>query len=231
MKKIFTGFLMVFFLVGCGSGGGGSGNTAPTVSSTVPANEAGGVAVNTKITATFSEEIDPLTITTTTFLVTGPDATPVSGTVTGSGVTATFTPAGDLAYNTTYKATITAEAEDRAGNSLKNSYQWSFRTGDAPDTIAPTVTSTGAPNGATGLPVNRASTAIFNEAMNPLTISTATFTVMGPGTTPVAGTVNYVGVTATFTPINDFMANTLYTSTIAVGAEDLAGNAMTSNYL
>ena len=231
MKQIFMGFLMVFFLTGCGSGGGGSGNTAPTVSSTVPANEAGGEAVNMKITATFSEEIDPLTITGATFLVTGPDAMPVSGTVTGVGATATFTPSGDLAYNTTYTATITSGVEDRAGNSLKNDYQWSFRTGDAPDAIAPTVTSTGAPNGATGLPINRASTAIFSEAMNPLTISTATFTVMGPGTAPVAGAVNYVGVTATFTPINDFMANTLYTSTITVGAEDLAGNPLGNDYV
>ena len=231
MKKIFMGFLMVFFLAGCGSGGGGSGNTAPTVSSTAPANEAGGVAVNTKITATFSEEIDPLTITATTFLVTGPDATPVSGTVTGVGATATFMPAGDLAYNTTYTATITNGAEDRAGKSLNNGYQWSFRTGDAPDAIAPTVTSTGVPNGATDLPVNRASTAIFNEAMNPLTISAATFTVMGPGTAPVAGTVDYVGVTATFTPENNFMANTLYTSTITIGAEDLAGNPLGNEYV
>ena len=43
--------------------GGGEGDTiAPFVTSTVPPNAATGVAINTKITAAFSEAIDPSTI-------------------------------------------------------------------------------------------------------------------------------------------------------------------------
>ena len=39
----------------------------PTVSSTIPANLATGVAINSTVTATFSEAMDPLTVTTATF--------------------------------------------------------------------------------------------------------------------------------------------------------------------
>jgi len=102
----------------------------PTVSSTVPLNSATDVAINTKISATFSEAMDPLTITATTFTL-KQGSTPVSGTVTYSGVKATFTPDDDLAYSTTYTATVTTGAEDLAGNGLAVNKVWSFTTGAA----------------------------------------------------------------------------------------------------
>jgi len=55
--------------------------TRPTVSSTDPANAATGVAINKKIAATFSESMDPSTISTTNFTL-KQGATPVAGTVT-----------------------------------------------------------------------------------------------------------------------------------------------------
>ena len=105
--------LGVFFITGCGSGGetghwlpGPSETIPPTVTFTVPANGATGVAINTKISATFSEVMDPATLTTTTFTL-KQGATAVPGAVNYSGVTAVFTPAASLAASTTYTATIT----------------------------------------------------------------------------------------------------------------------------
>lgn len=98
--------------------------TPPTVSSTSPANNATGVAVNTAITATFSETMTASTITTATFTLSGG----VTGTVTYAGTTATFTPSANLAYNTIYTATITTGARDIAGNALTANYSWTFRT-------------------------------------------------------------------------------------------------------
>jgi uncharacterized protein (TIGR03437 family) len=66
--------------------------------------------------------------------------------------------------------------------------------------------------------------------MNPLTITTATFTLQ-QGATPVAGTVTYSGTTATFTPIAALASGTAYTATITNGAQDLAGNALAGNYV
>jgi hypothetical protein len=230
MKKIYIGFLMVFFLVGCGNWDGGSNNTAPTVSSTSPATGAMDVAINKKIAATFSEAMDPSTITTDTFTVAGPGTTPVSGEVSYIGVTATFTPTDNFAYDTTYTATITSDAEDQAGNALANDYEWRFTSGDAPDISPPLVSSTDPTNLATGVAINKKIAATFSEAMDPSTITTATFIVTGPGTTPVSGTVTYVGVTATFTPSGNLVYDTTYTLTITSNAEDLSGNALVSDF-
>ncbi|HXJ57139.1 MAG TPA: ice-binding family protein, partial [Verrucomicrobiae bacterium] len=70
--------------------------TAPTVSSTDPANAATAVAINKRIAATFSEAMDPATISAANFTL-RQGATPVAGTVTYVGTTATFAPASALA--------------------------------------------------------------------------------------------------------------------------------------
>ena len=102
-------------------------NTAPTVISTDPLNLAANIAYDKKITATFSEAMNPSTITTTSFIL-KQGATTVPGTVSYSGTTATFTPSANLAAGTTYTATITTAAKDIAGNALANNYVWSFTT-------------------------------------------------------------------------------------------------------
>ena len=68
------------------------------------------MAVNSKLLATFSEAMDPATLTAATFTVTGPGATPVPGTLTYAGRTATVTPNSPLAGTTLVTATITTGA-------------------------------------------------------------------------------------------------------------------------
>ena len=168
--------------------------------------------------------MDPATINGSTFIL-KKGSQPVSGTVTYAGVTATFKPTLALAPNTVYTATITTGAKDVAGNALASDFVWSFTTGAAPDTTAPTVTLTVPANAATGVAINQKIAATFSEEMNPSTISTTTFTLK-QGTTPVAGTVTYAGTTATFAPSSNLAANTTYTATITTGAKDLAGNPL-----
>jgi hypothetical protein len=69
--------------------------------------------------------------------------------------------------------------------------------------------------------------------MNSSTITGTTFTLTGPGVTPVLGTVTYstIGNTATFTPSSALATSTLYTATITTGVADLSGNALASNYV
>jgi len=111
LKKMFPAlavFLIAVSLIGCavspGGGGGGenSDKTAPTVSSTIPANDAVDAAINANITATFSEKMNPSTINATTFtLMQG--TTPVSGAVTYVGTVATFSPASDRCRYSIYR--------------------------------------------------------------------------------------------------------------------------------
>ncbi len=205
---------------------------APTVISETPVNGAAGVCPNTVATATFSEAMNPATINTTTFILTGPGVTPVTGVVSYAASTATFTPSSALVLNTLYTATITTGATDVFGNALAANFVWSFTTSTTP-CAAPTVISVAPPNGATGICPNTLVTATFSEAMKSSTINTTTFTLTGPGLTPVAGAVTYVASSnvATFTPASPLALSTVYTATITTGAQDLAGDPLASNYV
>jgi len=104
--------------------------TPPDVNSTNPDNNATGVALNQNITAVFSEAMDPTDINTTSFtLVTSIGGTPIAGTVSYAGTTATFNPTNDLNTSTEYNATITAGVRDLAGNAMLATKTWVFTTG------------------------------------------------------------------------------------------------------
>lgn len=98
--------------------------------------------LNTTIRATFSEPINPDTLTSNTFIVlsVGPSGgAAVSGTVTYTAETktATFTPTTLLEIDTTYTVTLTTGIEDEAGNRMAAIYSWSFTTGSAIDNSPP----------------------------------------------------------------------------------------------
>jgi hypothetical protein len=202
----------------------------PTVISTIPANLATGVPFNQIVSATFSTAMNPATINSTTFTLTGPGATPVSGLVAYAAVgnTLTFTPTANLAASTTFTATITTGAQNLAGTALANNYVWTFTTGAAPTVVSPEIVSTVPANAAANVSLNQAVSATFTEAMNPLTITTATFQLAGPGGVAVVGTVSYdaINFIATFTPTAVLTASTTYIATITTGATDLAGNPL-----
>ncbi len=189
------------------------------------------VPLNKKISAAFSEGMDPSTITTSTFTL-KQGATNVSGSVAIVGLVATFTPTSNLSPSTTYTATITTGAKNLAGIPLAASYIWSFTTGASADTTAPQVVYTNPLNGTTTVLVSQAITASFSEGMDPLTVTTANFTVTSSNGTPVVGTVLLGATTniATFTPTSPLLAGTTYTATIKTGAKDLNGNPLAANY-
>src|SRR5439155_1243917 len=119
---------------------------------------------------------------------------------------------------------------DLAHKGLASDFVWRFTTGATPDTTRPIVSSTVPAIAATAVAINQTINAAFSEAMDPLTITTATFTLK-QGSTVVAGTVSYAGVTATFTPASALAPLTAYTATVTTGARDLAGNALATNFV
>lgn len=202
----------------------------PTVTSTIPASGAIGVAINSALSANFSTAMNSSTITPAGTFTLKLGSTPVTGTVTYGGLTATFQPTVNLASSTTYTATISTAAQDLSGTPLAAPYSWSFTTGTALDTTPPTVISTIPANAAIGVVTNSAMTATFSEAMNPLTVlASGTFTLK-QGINTIAGTVTYIGVIATFQPAAPLAGGTLYTATISTAAQDLAGNALAAPY-
>lgn len=110
--------------------GAAKDTTAPTVKSTIPANNSTGVAVNAKLVITFSEPMDPASIKENLI-----NLVPGGVTYDPATNTATFIPEKNLQYNTKYTFTIRNEsAKDLAGNKLTQT----------------TVTFTTTPEGTTG---------------------------------------------------------------------------------
>jgi hypothetical protein len=128
-----------------------------------------------------------------------------------------------LAANTVYTATVTTGAKNIAGDAIAANKVWSFTT-----VVLPEVSSTDPLNNAVGVAQNKVVALTFSKAMDPLTITTSTFTLK-QGTTAVAGAVAYSGTTATFTPTNNLSSNTVYTATVTTGAKDATGNAIAAN--
>jgi hypothetical protein len=103
----------------------GDDSTTPTVLSNNPVDGATGVALDRKISATFSEPMDPATLTAGTFTLTA-GAVPVAGTVAYTDSTAVFSPTAELASQGSYTATITTGATSAFGVALARENTWSF---------------------------------------------------------------------------------------------------------
>ena len=224
-----TGFLAAFLFVGMTGCGKETVASAPPVASALaPSPGASNVAINQVVTATFSQAMNPATISTSTFTLTGAGGS-VTGTVTynATGSVATFTPSVNLAYNTVYTAAITTGAANTLGIDTAANYTWTFTTMTPP----PVVVSTIPANGATSVPVTQTLTATFNEAMNSASINASTFTLTGPGGV-ITGAVTYnaSGFIATFTPTTNLAYSTLYKATITTGAQDLGGTGLVTSY-
>lgn len=215
----------------------GPDTTPPAVTSTVPSSGETNVAIGTDVTAIFSEALDPLTITTATFELRDAGDIPVLAAVSYAGATrtATLTPNGALNANTTYTATVKAGVADAAGNALTADINWTFSTAPV-DTTAPTVLATLPATGATGIATTASITATFDEPMASATLTTTTFALSVQGGATVSAAVTYDAATrtATLSPSAALAPDTTYTATIkggAGGVEDVAGNALASDYV
>ncbi|MGA1977056.1 MAG: ice-binding family protein [Bacteroidales bacterium] len=198
----------------------------PAVISTSPLDAASGVPLDMIVTATFNKKMNGATITETSYTL-QQGATLIAGIVSYTDSTASFAPASPLATSTTYTATVKMSVKDKTGNALASDYVWTFSTGA---TIAPIVILTDPLDLATDVVLNKVVTATFSVPMDPLTLTTTTFTVK-QGATSVLGAVSCLGAVATFIPSANLLPSTLYTATITTGAKNAESTTLANNYL
>ncbi|RZA04195.1 MAG: DUF3494 domain-containing protein, partial [Moraxellaceae bacterium] len=153
---------------------------------------------------------------------------------------AIFTPANELAANTTYTATITTAAADLAGNGLASNYVWKFTTGAATAaaevTVASTNPITSAVNTCTDATVNARFTVPSGLKINPASLNSSTFIVTeaAPALTPVIASsiaLDSTGTIASFKPKTPFVDGTTYTATVKGGASGVKDFAIPANAL
>ena len=241
-KILITALAALFsaaFMSGCKDDNVEKVGKCPLVISTNPANLAVNVPLNQIVTVTFNEAMDPATITPAAFSLLSPGSpggrsdgstrVEMAGALTydAATFTMTFTPVSKLASGATYTGTVATVVKDLMGNALQTNYVWTFSTAAL---VLPTVVATDPLNLATGVALNKVITGIFSEAMDPLTVTSLTFTLAN-GVTPVAGAVTYSGTTATFTPTSNLLSSTTYTATFTTGVKNLAGTSLASNYV
>ncbi len=228
--------------------------TVPTVIGVSPSSGASGVAVPSAIldfslTATFSEPVQPSTITMT---LTNSSGTPVELTTNYSDATNTITgwpnanaiwtpgspgttsaPAGYtlLENSTTYVVTVSG-ATDAAGNAM-SSFSWTFTTGPATAAIIPTVSRVSPDYNASSVDIGTPIAVNFNEAVLASSITASKFTLVSSSGAAVPATITYSDIntlhTATLTPTSALAFATTYMATIS-GVKDAAGNTMASPY-
>jgi hypothetical protein len=183
--------------------------TPPTITLTAPANVAPNVPLNTAVSATFSEAMNPVSITapgTFTLAVAGVGGAAVPGVVTYNAATdiATFTPTAALTANTEYTATITSAATDLGGNALAPGIDpnpWSFFTGAAGGPVGPalgTIATFGTFGGGAGM-TNMGIDTIINGDIGTTGVSTTVTGFHDGG----------VGCVYTETPLNKGAVNGL----------------------
>ncbi len=199
-----------------------SPSDVPTVSMVVP--QTSGVGTNRKIGVVFSKPMDPATINTGTFVVSG-----VAGTVAYDPVNkiAVFKSLKDYAVNTTYSATITTGAKDISGTPLSAPFGFSFTTRATEDKSPPVIFAVNLAGGATCVPLDQKIMVTFDEQMDSLTINPNTVFIAG-----VTGAVTYdvTSQSATFKPSANLAANTTYTIMVTTGVADLGGVPLASPY-
>jgi len=112
-------------------------------------------------------------------------------------------------------------------------YTYTFTTGNGADTVLPNVAYTTPLGGATNVPVNSSVSIQFSEVMKTGGgADTASSYTLSKGGVPVDFSLVYDSVTntATLTPSGSLSQNTLYSVKVSASVQDLAGNAMGTDY-
>jgi len=257
ISSILFPMLLALFVMGCGGGGGdgdggGDGTTAdttpPTVVSVSPSADGTGVATNTNISVTFSEDMDSSTINENTITVSfsagtlsasdGPSSRNVAGTVSYANMIATFTPAADLAFATTFTVTVTTGVTDLAGNALAAAYVFMFSTGLEPDLTPPAVTGTTPDDGDEGLDLDTVVSATFSEPVDPSTLTSDSIEVRLQGNNIMElfpdlideFDLDSTGTVLSFEPPDGLARNAEYEVVLGTGITDTANNPLASEF-
>jgi hypothetical protein len=105
-----------------------------------------------------------------------------------------------------------------------------FTVTPMPDTDPPEVAATVPRDNESGVVVTTDVSIIFNEDINPATVSDVIFYVEDSTGTKVPGTVSASGSEAIFSPDSKFNYEQIYSATLEPGVEDIYGNVMTTTY-
>lgn len=227
--------------------------TRPRVTTTLPETTSPGptmaVPTNTAISATFTEDMNPVTVDADSFTLVCdlPCLTPVSTPSYSVGSrTAVLALDAALEEGVTYTATLTTDITDLVGNQLAGNqaalpaasdYIWTFTTAGAIPPTDISVLSTEPTDGGSICPtdsINASFTVPSGTRMDPLSLTSTTFSITGPALSAVQGSVTLdsaTGTVATFNPLNDLNPGDTYTAVVKSGSTGVKDLAVPANIM
>ena len=140
--------------------------TAPRIENTTPEDGEKDVAVNTKISITFTNKMNRTATEQAIWISEG--LTPKNFIWNNGDMTVTFELSNTLSSETTYTVTVSLSAKDVLENHLENTYKFSFTSEDI---IPPTIISTSPVHYSTDIELNASIVVTFSEPMNTTTVS------------------------------------------------------------
>jgi fibronectin type 3 domain-containing protein len=203
--------------------------TPPQVTLTVPVDGATDVGTTVQPRAEFSKSLDPSTVNTTTFTLSGPSgAVPATVGYDDANKAAMLTPNAPLTGGSTYTARLDGSIRSADGAPLGAPVTWSFTVISAPAPLD--VSSTSPVAGATGVSRDTTVQATFSRSVDPATVTTASFRLRRPDSTLVPATVSYADAsrTATLTPSSPLAASTTYTAEVTTAVKAADGTPLSS---
>ena len=207
----------------------------PIITSTVPVNNATGVATNTTITLNYSKPLNPISVNANTiYIYSQQTGYQVAGTyaVTNTATTSSvvFTPTSAVPAGTVVQVNPnnTCCVQDYVGNNAQGG-GFRFTTASTVDTTSPTVTSVTPTNLSTGLGLNTIITFTFSKSLNPNTINANTFAVFdGPNRLNTSISYSNAYTSVILSPSGLTPSSTIIV-TATSGVQDLSGNALVSS--
>ena len=199
--------------------------TPPVVVAVTPMDGTVNVGLNTQVTLTFSESLDPSTVMAATFkLFAGSDelGTSVVRSVDNrSVVLSAFLPQQSL-----ITAVATSGVTDLSGNALDD-FMSTFTTGPAVDTSTAQVVTVRPGIGATGVPQNTPITLFLSEPVEPDSVASALRVAQNGTLVNGTRTVSGFGTAIQFVPSIPFATSALV-QVFLEGAVDQAGHTVPS---
>jgi len=201
----------------------------PTLLSSDPVDGEIGVSVDKAVSLTFSEQLDPASVNSTTCYIAGPVDTPVivESEVLFDGITVVISPLLQLAPNTSYYAGCSAAIMDLDGNMAGMDIIGTFTTGD--DTVAPSIKSVFPADLAVDVDDDAEVKIAFDEPIAEGSVNSENCYISKDGS-PISAQLSVVGANVTLSPAPALEYNTVYTVTCGAGATDAYSNAAESGY-
>ena len=200
--------------------------SAPVVSDMTPAPSSTGVLKNTSIKIVMSEPVDPAGVNTTNVTLSDANGAIASSvTLTDGDKTITLTPLSLLNEQTKYSLRVKA-LQDRVGHVMRAEFVATFTTAD---TIPPVTLSTSPAAATVGASIFVPIRITFNEAIDPAKFRAASFALLSPSGSPVAGRLDFLfgNTVVVFTPNLPLTSGATY-RVQSPAAVDMSSNAQSA---